>query len=116
MQYVGPDVATICTGLAASMGAILLTAGAEKKRTALPHSRVMIHQPMGGVSGQATDIQITAAEIKKLKNELYSILSVHTGKSEKEIWNDADRDFWMNAQEAKKYGLVDEVLGSKKPK
>ncbi len=116
MQYVGPDVATICTGLAASMGAILLTAGTAKKRTALPHSRIMIHQPMGGIGGQASDIQITAQEIRKLKKELYSIISVHTGKSEKEIWDDADRDYWMNAEEAKKYGLVDEVLGSKKAK
>ena len=114
MQYVGPDVATICTGLAASMGAILLTAGAEKKRTALTHSRIMIHQPMGGIGGQASDIQISAKEIQKLKKELYSIISQHTGKSTDQIWKDADRDFWMTAEEAKKYGLVDEVLGTKK--
>ncbi len=114
MQYVGPDVATICTGLAASMGAILLAAGADKKRTALRHSRIMIHQPMGGIGGQASDIQITAKEIQKLKKELYSILSDHTGKKEEQIWEDADRDYWMTAEEAKKYGLVDEVLGTKK--
>jgi ATP-dependent Clp protease, protease subunit len=116
MQYVGPDVATICTGLAASMGAILLTSGTKKKRTALPHSRIMIHQPMGGIGGQASDIQISAKEIQKLKKELYSILSKHCGKTPDQLWKDADRDFWMNAEEAKKYGLIDEVLGSKKTK
>ena len=116
MQYVGPDVATICTGLAASMGAILLTAGTAKKRTALPHSRIMIHQPMGGIGGQASDIQISAKEIQKLKKELYSILSEHTGKTSDQIWKDSDRDYWMTAEEAKKYGLIDEVLGSKKTK
>ncbi len=114
MQYVGPDVATICTGLAASMGAILLTAGAANKRTALTHSRIMIHQPMGGIGGQASDIQISAKEIQKLKKELYSIISQHTGKKAEDIANDAERDFWMTAEEAKKYGLVDEVLGKKK--
>lgn len=114
MQYVNPDVATICTGLAASMGAILLTAGADKKRTALPHSRIMIHQPMGGIGGQASDIQITAKEIQKLKKELYSILADHSGKKYDDIWQDADRDYWMDAKEAKAYGLIDEVLTRKK--
>ena len=113
MQYVRPDVATICTGMAASMGAILLSSGAKNKRTALPHSRVMIHQPMGGIGGQASDIQITAQEIKKIKTELYEILSKHSGKSVKEIENDSDRDYWMRAPEALKYGLIDEVLERK---
>lgn len=113
MQYVRPDVATICTGMAASMAAILLSSGAKNKRTALPHSRVMIHQPMGGVGGQASDIQITAKEIKKIKTELYEILSKHSGKSVKDIENDSDRDYWMRAPEAMKYGLIDEVLERK---
>jgi ATP-dependent Clp protease protease subunit len=110
MQYIAPDIATICTGMAASMGAVLLCAGADGKRTALPHSRVMIHQPMGGAEGQATDIEITAREIQKLKKELYEIIAHHTKQSYEKIWADGDRDFWMNAQEAKEYGMIDEVL------
>ena len=110
MQYVRPDVATICTGLAASMGAVLLTAGAAGKRSALRHSRVMIHQPLGGAQGQASDIEITAREIQKLKKELYDILAHHSGKDYETIWKDSDRDYWMIAQEAKEYGLIDEVL------
>ena len=110
MQYINPDVATICTGMAASMGAVLLCAGAEGKRTALKHSRVMIHQPLGGAQGQASDIEITAREIQKLKNELYQIISVHSGKSFDEVWKDGDRDFWMTSEEAKTYGMIDEVL------
>lgn len=114
MQYVQPDVATICTGLAASMGAVLLTAGAAGKRTALPHSRVMIHQPLGGMQGQFTDMEISYNLIKKLRNELYDILAVHTGKSFEQIEADCDRDNWMTALEAKEYGLVDDVLVRKK--
>lgn len=110
MQYVSPDVATICTGMAASMGAVLLCAGAAGKRTALKHSRVMIHQPMGGAQGQATDMEITVKEILKLKNELYEIISGHSGKSMKDVTNDSERDYWMTAQEAKAYGMIDEVL------
>ncbi len=110
MQYIRPDVATICTGLAASMGAVLLAAGTDGKRAALPHARVMIHQPLGGVQGQASDIEITAREILRLKDELYEILSKHTGKNKKKIEKDADRDYWMIAKEAKEYGLIDEVL------
>jgi len=110
MQYVGPDVATICTGLAASMGAVLLAGGAKDKRSALPHSRIMIHQPLGGAQGQASDIEITAREIMKLKVELYEILAKHTGKDIKTIENNSDRDYWMRAAEAKEYGLIDEVL------
>jgi len=110
MQYISSDVATICTGLAASMGAILLCAGEKGKRSALPHSRIMIHQPMGGVEGQAVDIEITAREIIKLKRELYEIISKHTGNPIEKIESDADRDFWMTAQDAKKYGMIDEVL------
>ena len=113
MQYINPDVATICTGMAASMGAVLLCAGAEGKRTALKHSRVMIHQPLGGASGQASDIEITAREIQKLKNELYEIIASHTGKSFDEVWKDSDRDYWMTAEEAKAYGMIDEVLVKK---
>jgi len=113
MQYVNPDVATICTGLAASMGAVLLTAGTTGKRSALKHSRVMIHQPLGGAQGQASDIAITAKQIQILKEELYEILSVHSGKSMEEIEKDADRDYWMIAEDAKKYGLIDEVLFKK---
>ena len=113
MQYINPDVATICTGMAASMGAVLLCAGATGKRTALKHSRVMIHQPLGGASGQASDIEITAREIQKLKNELYVIIASHTGKSFDEVWNDSDRDYWMTAEEAKAYGMIDEVLVNK---
>ena len=110
MQYIAPDVATICTGMAASMGAVLLCAGAEGKRTALKHSRVMIHQPLGGAQGQASDIEITAREIQKLKNELYTIISDHSGKSYDEVWKDGDRDYWMTSSEAKEYGMIDEVL------
>ena len=110
MQYVRPDVATICTGLAASMGAVLLAAGTKNKRAALPHSRVMIHQPLGGAQGQASDIEITAREISKLKKELYDILAEHTGKTTEEIGNDSDRDYWMRAYEAKEYGMIDEIL------
>jgi ATP-dependent Clp protease protease subunit len=110
MQYINPDVATICTGMAASMGAVLLCAGATGKRTALKHSRVMIHQPLGGASGQASDIEITAREIQKLKKELYEIIAHHSGKSYEEVWKDGDRDYWLTAQEAKEYGMIDEVL------
>lgn len=109
MQYINPDVATICTGMAASMGAVLLCAGAEGKRTALPHSRVLIHQPMGGASGKASDIEITHIEIQKLKKELYEIISKHSKKTYKQIWKDADRDYWMTASEAKEYGMIDEI-------
>ncbi|MAJ97680.1 MAG: ATP-dependent Clp endopeptidase proteolytic subunit ClpP [Flavobacteriales bacterium TMED288] len=110
MQYISPDVSTICTGMAASMGAVLLCAGTKGKRTALKHSRVMIHQPLGGASGQASDIEITAREIQKLKKELYKIISNHSGKSFDDVWNDSDRDFWMTSEEAKNYGMIDEVL------
>ncbi|MBL7897592.1 MAG: ATP-dependent Clp endopeptidase proteolytic subunit ClpP [Crocinitomicaceae bacterium] len=111
MHYISPDVATICTGMAASMGAVLLCAGAKGKRSALPHSRVMIHQPLGGAQGQASDIEITAREIQKLKVELYEIIAKHSGKDYDQVWKDSDRDYWMIAQEAKEYGMVDEVLG-----
>jgi len=114
MQYIQPDVATICTGMAASMGAVLLCAGTAGKRTALPHSRVMIHQPLGGAQGQASDMEITVMEIKKLKKELYEIISKHSGKSMKTVEKNSDRDFWMTSAEAKKYGMIDEVLGKKK--
>ncbi|OYT16284.1 MAG: ATP-dependent Clp protease proteolytic subunit [Bacteroidetes bacterium 4572_77] len=114
MQYIQPDVATICTGMAASMGAVLLCAGAKGKRTALKHSRVLIHQPMGGAQGQASDIEITAREILKLKKELYEIISNHSGQTFKKIEKDGDRDFWMTSSEAKEYGMIDEVLGMKK--
>ncbi len=110
MQYIAPDVATICTGMAASMGAVLLCAGADGKRTALKHSRVMIHQPLGGAQGQASDMEITVNEIKKLKKELYDIISSHSGKSFEEVEKDSDRDYWMRAAEAKEYGMIDEVL------
>lgn len=110
MQFVSPDVATICTGMAASMGQVLLCAGAKGKRTALKHSRIMIHQPSGAVGGQASDIEITAREIKKVKQELYEITAFHTGKDVETIAKDSDRDFWMSALDAKEYGLVDEVL------
>jgi len=113
MQYIQPEVATICTGMAASMGAVLLCAGAKGKRTALKHSRVLIHQPMGGAQGQASDIEITAREILKLKDELYHIISDHSGQTMKKIEKDGDRDFWMTAKEAKEYGMIDEVLGQK---
>ena len=110
MQLVSCDVATICTGMAASMGAVLLTAGAAGKRSALPHSRVMIHQPLGGVQGQASDIEITAREIAKTKKELYEIISYHSGRSIADIERDADRDYWLSATEAEEYGLIDKVL------
>lgn len=110
MQFVSPDVATICTGLAASMGAVLLAGGAPKKRAALPHSRVMIHQPLGGAGGKASDIEITVNEIRRLKTELYEILALHTGKDLETITKDSDRDYWMRSDEAKAYGLIDEVL------
>ena len=110
MQYVRPDVATVCTSLAASMGAVLLAGGAAGKRSALPHARVMIHQPSGGAQGQSVDIEITAREIVKLREELYEILALHSGKSVKQIEKDSDRDKWMRAEEAKEYGLIDEVL------
>ncbi len=114
MQYISPDVSTTCTGMAASMGAVLLCAGAKGKRTALKHSRVMIHQPLGGAQGQASDIEITAREIQKLKKELFEIISEHSGKSYDEVWKDSDRDYWMTANEAKDYGMIDEVLQRKK--
>ena len=110
MKYINPDVSTICTGMAASMGAVLLTAGAKGKRTALKHSRVMIHQPLGGASGQASDIEITAKEIQKLKKELYEIIAHHSETDYKKVWKDGDRDYWMTAEEAKEYGMIDEVL------
>lgn len=110
MQYIAPDVATICTGMAASMGAVLLCAGAAGKRTALKHSRVMIHQPLGGAQGQASDIEITAREIQKLKVELYEIISNHSGQDYDKVYADSDRDYWMTSQEAKEYGMIDEVL------
>ena len=110
MQLIEPDVATICTGMAASMGSVLLCAGAAGKRSALPHSRVMIHQPLGGAQGQASDILIAAQEIEKIKKELYSIISEHSGQPLEKIYADGDRDFWMNAKEALEYGMVDEIL------
>jgi ATP-dependent Clp protease protease subunit len=110
MQFVAPDVATICTGMAASMGAVLMCAGVKGKRTALKHSRIMIHQPLGGAQGQASDIEITHREIQKLKNELYQIIADHSGQPFEKVWADSDRDHWMIAQEAKEYGMVDEVL------
>ena len=110
MQYISCDVKTICTGMAASMAAVLLVAGAEGKRYALKHSRVMIHQPLGGVQGQASDIEITAKQILILKKELYSIISEHSGKSFDEVAKDSDRDYWITAHQAKEYGMVDQVL------
>ncbi|MCC7402159.1 MAG: ATP-dependent Clp protease proteolytic subunit [Chitinophagaceae bacterium] len=110
MQYVTPNVATICIGIAASMASVLLAAGTKSKRAALKHARVMMHQPSGAIGGQASDIEITVAEIKKLKSELYEVISNHSGKSIKQIEKDFDRDHWMTATEAKEYGLVDEVL------
>ena len=116
MQLISSDVATICTGMAASMGAILLTAGAKGKRSALPHSRIMIHQPLGGAEGQASDIEITARQIMRTKKELYEILAGHTGQTVKRIEKDADRDYWMTSPEACDYGLIDEVLRKREKK
>ena len=114
MQIIAPDVATICTGMAASMGAVLLCAGEKGKRTALKHARVMIHQPMGGAQGQASDIEITAREIQKLKKELYDIIAGHSGQTYDKVEKDSDRDYWMTAEEAKEYGMIDEILTRKK--
>ena len=114
MQYVGPDVATICTGMAASMAAVLLAGGAKGKRSALPHARMMIHQPSGGMQGPSKDMEITLKQMVELRKDLYTILSDHSGKSYKEIEKDSDRDYWMRAEEAKEYGLIDEVLIKKK--
>ena len=114
MQLVEPDVATICTGMAASMGSVLLCAGAPGKRSALPHSRVLIHQPLGGAKGQATDILIAAKEIEKLRTELFSIIAEHSGQPVEKVAADGERDFWMTAQEALEYGMVDEILTKKK--
>lgn len=114
MQLIEPQVATICTGMAASMGAVLLCAGAKGKRAALPHSRVMIHQPLGGVSGQASDILIEAKEIEKCRDELYSIISEHTGQQFDKVAVDSDRNYWMRASEALEYGMIDRILTSKK--
>jgi ATP-dependent Clp protease protease subunit len=110
MQFIKPDVATICTGMAASMGAVLLCAGAKGKRSGLPHSRVMIHQPLGGAQGQASDIEITAREILILKKELYDIISHHSGQPYDKLVEDSDRDFWMKADKAKEYGMIDDIL------
>lgn len=110
MQYIAPEISTICTGMAASMGAVILCAGQKGKRTALPHSRVLIHQPMGGAQGQASDIEITAREILKMKKELYEIIAKHSGQKLAKIEKDSDRDYWMTAEEAKAYGMIDEVL------
>lgn len=116
MQIIEPQVATICTGMAASMGAVLLCAGEKGKRTSLKHSRVMIHQPMGGAQGQASDIEITAREIQKTKKELYQIIADHSGQDYDKVWEDSDRDYWMTATEAKEYGMIDEVLERKPSK
>jgi ATP-dependent Clp protease, protease subunit len=116
LQYVQPDVAMICTGMAASMAAVLLCAGTKGKRSALRHARVMIHQPMGGAEGQASDIEITAKQIQILKRELYEIIASHSGKDYETVWKDSDRDYWMTAQEAKDYGMIDEVLTRTKTK
>ncbi len=113
MQFVSSDVATICTGMAASMAAVLLVAGAEGKRSALTHSRVMIHQPLGGVQGQASDIEIEAREIQKVKKELYTIIADHSHTDFEKVWNDSDRNYWMTADEAKEYGMIDQVLKKK---
>lgn len=110
MQFINSDVATICTGMAASMAAVLLVAGKEGKRSALQHSRVMIHQPMGGAQGQASDIEITAREIQRLKKELYTIIADHSHNSYDKVWADSDRDYWMTAEEAKAYGMIDQVM------
>ena len=114
MQYLKPDISTICTGMAASMAAVLMCAGAKGKRYALPHSRIMIHQPMGGTQGQASDIEIEAREIQKLKKELYEIIANHSGKDYEQVWKDSDRDYWMTAAEAKEYGMIDEILKNDK--
>ena len=110
MQYLKSDIHTICTGISASMAAVILCAGTKGKRFALPHSRIMIHQPMGGTQGQASDIEIEAREIQKLKKELYDIIALHSGRTYEEVWKDSDRDYWMVAAEAKEYGMIDEVL------
>lgn len=114
MQFINSDVCTICTGVAASMASILLTAGTKGKRSALPHSRVMIHQPLGGVKGQASDIEITAREILRVKKELYTIISEHSGKPFDEVERDSDRDYWMTAPEALEYGMIDHILSPRK--
>lgn len=114
MQYVNPDVATICTGMAASMGAVLMAGGAKGKRSALPHARIMIHQPSGGMQGQSSDMEITLRQMQELRQDLYGILSHHSGKSFEDIEKDSNRDYWMRAKEAKKYGLIDEVLEKNK--
>ena len=113
MQLIKPDVATICTGMAASMGAVLLCAGEKGKRSGLTHSRVMIHQPLGGAQGQASDIEITAREILILKEELYNIISKHTGQDYQKVYSDSDRDYWMKADKALEYGMIDEILSKK---
>ncbi|MDR3309331.1 MAG: ATP-dependent Clp endopeptidase proteolytic subunit ClpP [Tannerella sp.] len=113
MQYISSNVSTICTGIAASMASVILVAGAKSKRFALEHSRVMIHQPMGGMQGQAKDMEITVREIVKIKEELYNIISKHSGKSYEDIERDSDRDYWMSAREALEYGMIDEVLTKK---
>ena len=113
MQFISCDVATICTGMAASMAAVLLVAGQEGKRSALPHSRVMIHQPLGGVQGQASDIEIEAREIQKLKKELYTIIADHSHTDYEKVWNDSDSNYWMTAEEAREYGMIDQVLTRK---
>ncbi len=110
MQYVGPDVATICTGMAASMGAVLLAGGAKNKRSALPHSRIMIHQPSGGMQGKSRDMEVTLRQMQELRKDLYEILSYHSGQTYEKIEKDSDLDFWMRPEEAKKYGIIDEVL------
>ncbi|WP_375323605.1 ATP-dependent Clp endopeptidase proteolytic subunit ClpP [Flagellimonas sp. GZD32] len=110
MQFIKPDVATICTGIAASMAAVLLCAGHEGKRSGLPHSRVMIHQPLSGAQGQASDIEIAAKEVLKIKDELYEIISKHSGQTFEKVYEDSDRDYWMKAEEAKSYGMIDEIL------
>src|SRR5258708_30384853 len=114
MQYVNPDVATICTGLAASMGAVLLAAGSDKKRSSLPHSRIMIHQPSSGMQGQSSDMEISLRQTLEVKKDLYNILAKHCKQTYEKIEKDSDRDFWMRAAEAKEYGLIDEVLEKKK--
>lgn len=114
MQFINSDVQTICTGMAASMAAVLLVAGQKGKRAALPHSRVMIHQPMGGAQGQASDIEITAKEIQKYKKELYNIIAQHSGQPFDKVWDDSDRDYWMTAEEAKEYGMIDNIFTRKK--